>query len=134
MNRRFSKQRQLILETVRRNPVHPTADFIYNTLKEEHPELSLGTVYRNLNLLVDMGEITKIVTPLSSERYDGNLNRHYHMVCESCNEIYDLDMAYDSNIDDEASDLTGCRILGHEVVFKCICANCEMDGMQRESV
>jgi len=72
------------------NPVHPSAETIYNMLKPEHPELSLGTVYRNLNLLADMGIIQRVQMSIPQEHYDGNTSCHYHMLCDTCGEIVDI--------------------------------------------
>jgi len=88
--RRNSKQRRLILEALMENPVHPSAETIYNMLKPEHPELSLGTVYCNLNLLADMGIIQRVQMSIPQEHYDGNTSCHYHMLCDTCGEIVDI--------------------------------------------
>ncbi len=88
--RRNSKQRQLIIDTLIKNPVHPSAEVIYNMLKPEHPELSLGTVYRNLNLLAEMGVIKRVQMEIPQEHYDGNTECHYHLVCNKCGGIVDI--------------------------------------------
>ena len=82
--RRYSRQRTLILETLRRNPVHPTADEVYRLVQQEDPHLSLGTVYRNLNLLSQDGVIQSLRSDKNCERFDGNPAPHYHFRCETC--------------------------------------------------
>ena len=68
---KYSRQREIILNTVMENPVHPTADMVYSILREENPNISLGTVYRNLNYLAAEGIIRKITMPEGCDRFDG---------------------------------------------------------------
>lgn len=109
---------------IKNNPVHPSADVIYKSLKSEYPELSLGTVYRNLNVLTDMGLIIKVNSGLDSEHYDGNIEKHYHMVCEKCNHLYDMDIPYLDNIVSEAQENSKHKICKHDLVFVGICEHC----------
>lgn len=123
--RRNSKQRRLILEALMQNPVHPSAETIYNMLKPEHPELSLGTVYRNLNLLAEMGIIQRVQMAIPQEHYDGNIACHYHMLCNTCGEIVDImpgDRCGELKCDIETQD--GHYIDGQCVLFRGICAAC----------
>lgn len=68
---KYSRQRELIYKTVMENKVHPTAEFVYNYLKKDNPQLSLGTVYRNLQQLSDNGEINRLSIPNQPDRFDG---------------------------------------------------------------
>ena len=77
----YSKQRELVFQTVLQNPIHPTADAVYEQVRRENPKISLGTVYRNLNFLSEMGMLRKISMPVGSDRFDGRLDEHYHMAC-----------------------------------------------------
>ncbi len=88
--RRNSKQRQLILETVKGLRSHPTAEEIFQLVREQNPNISLGTVYRNLNLLSEMGEILKLDLGVGSEHFDGMNQEHGHLVCTNCGMIEDL--------------------------------------------
>ena len=124
VQRRFSKQRQIIYDMIVNNPVHPTADYIYNFLKEEYPDLSLGTVYRNLNVLCEMGLILKITSESDSEHYDGNTCNHYHFMCEKCNHIYDVDIPYFDGIEEKAQEKSPHKIKTHNLVFSGICKEC----------
>ena len=87
---KYSRQRESIKEYLMSTTEHPTADTVYLHVKEEFPNISLGTVYRNLNLLADLGEAIKITTPEGGDRFDGNTNPHYHVVCTSCGKVDDL--------------------------------------------
>lgn len=86
---RYSKQRELILHDLQHRYDHPTAEMVFQSLKHDHPELSLGTVYRNLNLLVELNEIMKIDVGDGLIHFDGNIQDHAHFYCKSCKKIYD---------------------------------------------
>ncbi len=90
-NRRGSKQREAILRILQSTDIHPTADWIYDQVRKVIPNISLGTVYRNLNLLKDEGLIKEMtIYGSSSARYDANLEPHHHFICLVCNSVYDL--------------------------------------------
>ena len=88
---KYSKQRELILQTVTQNPIHPTADAVYEQVRRENPKISLGTVYRNLNFLSELGILRKIPMPVGSDRFDGRLDEHYHMICDCCGRVFDVE-------------------------------------------
>lgn len=90
--RRFSRQRQMVLDVVKNRTKHPTADKVYEILKKDHPEISLGTVYRNLNLLAEMGEISRVETSSVKDHFDGNQHPHAHFVCRKCGGVFDLNL------------------------------------------
>lgn len=124
VERRFSKQRQIIYDAIMNNPVHPSADVIYNLLRDEYPNLSLGTVYRNLSVLADMGMIKKIVSGSQVEHYDGDTSMHYHMICEKCNNLYDV---FSDNAEDllpVIQKMTKHKLNGYELVLNGICEKC----------
>ena len=125
IQRRFSKQRQIIYDTIKSNPVHPTADYIYSILKKDYPDLSLGTVYRNLNVLTEAGLIIKITSDSESEHYDGKVDNHYHLMCESCHNIYDVEVPYLERIEEEAQKNSCHTINKHHLVFYGICEKCK---------
>ena len=87
---RKTKQRDLILKTLRNTDTHPTADWIYEQVKKEMPNISLGTVYRNLGILKDLGEIIELNYGSKYSRYDGNAENHYHFVCTECEKVTDI--------------------------------------------
>ncbi|MDY6836078.1 MAG: transcriptional repressor [Chloroflexota bacterium] len=124
MNHRRSKQRETILRILRSTKSHPTAEWIYDQTRMEMPSISLGTVYRNLKLLKDSGEILQLDITPSFSRYDGNPENHYHFRCEACDRVYDVDMPIISNIDDEVTQSTGFRVSHHILEFRGICQDC----------
>lgn len=121
--KRYSRQRELIYEALRQTEQHPTAEMIYQWLKPANPSLSLGTVYRNLNLLADEGAILRMAFPV--ERYDAKTMPHPHFCCDQCGAVYDLHLPYDAELDRQALLASGHDVTGHEVVFHGICTKCK---------
>ena len=121
--KRYSRQRELIYEALRQTEQHPTAEMIYQWLKPANPSLSLGTVYRNLNLLADEGEIRRMAFPV--ERYDAKTMPHPHFCCDQCGAVYDLHLPYDAELDRQALLASRHDVTGHEVVFHGICTKCK---------
>lgn len=121
---KFSKQRELILNEILNNPVHPTADCLYENLKKDNSSLSLGTVYRNLAQLTEHGFIKKVSIPGNPDRFDGRTENHYHIICEVCGEVYDLESEILSNLKESISEETDIKITSYNISFKGICNNC----------
>jgi len=122
---RYSKQRELILKALKDNIVHPTADYLYRILKKQSPELSLATVYRNLNLLAENGVIKKIEGLDGSVHFDHNTHEHYHFICNKCKKIYDIPNEVASGAVKKISGKMGLIIIEHDMVFKGICPECK---------
>ncbi len=87
---RYSRQRELVLRQVQSRCDHPTADEIYMTIRENCPGLSLGTVYRNLNGLVEAGMIRRVIVPGQADRFDRALQEHDHLYCRCCGRVKDV--------------------------------------------
>ena len=121
--KRYSRQRELIYHTLMQTDQHPTAEMIYQALKPENPNLSLGTVYRNLNLLVNEGIIVRMDFPV--ERYDADTSPHAHFRCEQCGRVLDLRLPYDEKLDQLAVDASGYEVKGHALIYHGICADCK---------
>lgn len=121
---KFSKQRELILNEILTNPVHPTADCLYDNLKKENPNLSLGTVYRNLAQLTEHGFIQKVSIPGHPDRFDGRIENHYHIICEVCGEVHDLESEILGNLKESISKETDIKITSYNISFKGICNDC----------
>jgi len=121
---RHSRQRDRIFEILKNTSSHPTANWLYNELKDEFPDLSMGTVYRNLNILHEQGLIKKIDFGSTFDRFDAQTNPHYHFVCENCNAVIDLDVPVDSELNGRITKATGLVPNRHRIEFFGICNKC----------
>jgi Fur family peroxide stress response transcriptional regulator len=130
---RYSKQRELIFNTVLQNKVHPTADYIYNKLKTDYPELSLGTVYRNLNFLADNNMLLKISVPNGSDRFDGTLTPHHHLICRKCGNVFDIDAPELEQLCQHAKQSNGFVIDSRSMAFEGLCADCLNDKQNKDT-
>ncbi len=123
---RNTKQKMLILNAVRSVCTHPTAEQVYEMISGEMPGLSLGTVYRNLNRMAELGQLRRISVTNSPDRFDGNMNPHHHICCVECGEFGDrFDLKYDESLDATAEKKSGYKIIKHETVFYGVCKNCK---------
>lgn len=120
---KYSRQRESIKRFLLSRYDHPTADTIYLHVKEEFPNISLGTVYRNLALLTDLGEIIKITTD-GADRFDGHVEPHSHFICRKCHALFDIHMDDESFIDEKAQKVFPGIIEGHTVQYYGICEEC----------
>jgi Fe2+ or Zn2+ uptake regulation protein len=121
---KYSKQRELILHTVLENPIHPTADTVYEQVRQVNPRISLGTVYRNLNFLSELGILKKISMPVGSDRFDGRLDDHYHMICDCCGQVFDVECDALQELDSQIMHLQGFQVLKHHLILSGICRDC----------
>ncbi|MBO1680742.1 Fur family transcriptional regulator [Bittarella massiliensis (ex Durand et al. 2017)] len=122
---KYSRQRELVLAAVKSSMEHPTADMVYAALKADNPSLSLGTVYRNLNLLAQMGQIHKIGMPEGSDRFDGRTDEHYHMLCQKCGRVYDVQLDTLSELDGQIQSQTGFLVHSHDLIVRGVCRACQ---------
>ncbi len=120
-----SRQRESILGVLKNTSTHPTASWIYDQLKDDYPGLSLGTVYRNLNILLEMGKIQKLQFGSTFDRFDGNIHPHYHFICEECGSIYDMDMDMDAQIIHSVETMSGHSVRNYRFEFYGICSRCK---------
>lgn len=125
VKRRYSRQRECILEALRKTKRHPSASSIYDEVRQQIPNISLGTVYRNLAELSAGGEILKFDAGDGTERYDGCAEPHYHMICKACHSVIDIEMDYIAELDQKAAELCGAEIAFHSVLFSGICEKCK---------
>ena len=123
-NLRMTRQRRVILEELRKVNTHPSADEVYEMVRKRLPRISLGTVYRNLEVLSDSGEIKKLEPGSALKRFDGNSSEHFHIRCVRCDRIADVPMVSDFDID--LADMTPAEyeILGHRLEFFGLCPHC----------
>jgi Fur family peroxide stress response transcriptional regulator len=122
---KYSRQREIIKSYLSETDEHPTADTVYMHVKECFPRISLGTVYRNLNLLTDMGDAVKITTPDGAVRFDGTTSPHYHALCTECGRLFDLDMNVSESINEEARACFSGTIHSHSAIFYGVCGHCQ---------
>jgi Fur family transcriptional regulator, ferric uptake regulator len=121
---RSTKQRQLILEELRKVFTHPTADEVYEMVRCRLPSISLGTVYRNLEKLADHGLIQKVDTGGNQRRFDGNPAPHYHIRCMGCGRLDDIPGKATQSFDHLAETLSDYEIWGHRLEFQGLCPQC----------
>ena len=125
MVKRNTIQRTLVFETVNKLQNHATADEIYDAIISEHPNISRATVYRNLNLLSEMGEIRKLEIPGGPDRFDHCVDNHCHVKCERCGRLFDVDMDYISGLESNIRDTRGFDFTGYDIIFRGICHDCK---------
>ncbi|MFR7675832.1 MAG: Fur family transcriptional regulator [Acutalibacteraceae bacterium] len=125
MIKRNTIQRALVLEAVNELKCHATADEIYNAIVNEHPHISRGTVYRNLNQLSESGEIRKLEIPDGADRFDHRCHDHYHARCLKCGQVFDVEMEYIKDLEKKIKDTHGFEFSGHDIMFKGICPECK---------
>ena len=123
---RNTKQRQQILDFLLKCESHPTADWIYRKLKKKSRNLSLGTVYMNLRILKEKGQIWELDFGTGLSRFDAVAHSHYHFICSSCQKIYDLNIPPMKGLEDKVIQMTGFRILSHRLVFFGLCDICKL--------
>lgn len=121
---KHSRQRDAIRQNLMGRCDHPTAEMVYMDIKEDFPNISLGTVYRNLSLLSDLGEIQKISTGLGPDRFDGNVNSHCHFQCKKCYNVLDLPFEYPMDINAHAGKNFSGVIEGSIIQFYGLCSDC----------
>lgn len=124
-NRRNTIQRSLVYEAVHRLQSHATAEEIYDEIVKQHPTISRGTVYRNLNRLAEEGEIRRMEIPGGPDRYDHRCHGHYHARCLQCGRVFDVEMAYLQDLYQAVTDAHGFAISGHDIIFTGICPDCQ---------
>ena len=125
MKNRNTIQRALVLETVRKLQCHATADQIYAEIAKEHPSISRATVYRNLALLSDMGEIRRMEIPGGADCFDHLLHDHCHVRCEKCGRVFDVDMEFVTGLEQGIHDTHGFAFTGYDILFRGICPDCQ---------
>lgn len=122
---KYSRQREAIKNFLMTRKDHPTADVVYSAVRHEFPNISLGTVYRNLTLLADIGEINRLRVGDGVDHFDADTHPHYHFVCTECGSVVDLEMETLAEIDRiNGMDFNGNLIAGHVTYFYGTCGCC----------
>jgi len=125
---RRTKQREVILRVLRTTNSHPTVDWIYDEVRKEIPHISLGTVYRNLKLLREGGEILEVDLSGTFSRFDGNPDNHYHFRCEKCSRVFDVDEPVNTELDERVARKTGFKVSHHRIEFRGLCQECQKES------
>ena len=121
---KHSKQRDAIITLLRSVKSHPSAEWLHVNLKDDFPSLSLATVYRNLNLLCELGLVRKIEVGDGTVRFDGHTENHYHFLCSGCKSVIDVSESELSDINSLIEDKYHVKVDTHSIVFFGKCREC----------
>ena len=124
MQRRDTKQRRLVLQGVQERRDHPTADTIYEAVRARDSRVSRGTVYRNLHLLSEEGDVYHVRAP-GADRFDLRTDPHDHIICIRCKKVVDAPETRLLSLDAEVAAATGYRILCHQTIYEGLCPDCQ---------
>ena len=128
MTRHNTIQRSLVLDVVNRLKSHATADEVYAEVAATHPNISKATVYRNLNLLSEMGMIRKLEIPGGADRFDHICKEHCHVKCEKCGRVFDIEIPYIDGLENRVENRNGFEITGYDILFRAICPDCRVSS------
>lgn len=126
--RNYSKQREVILNVLCSTTSHPTVQWIYEQAKKTIPNISLGTVYRNLSELKSEGRIIEVSVADGFQHFDGNPLPHLHFHCLKCNLIYDCELP-DNSLKNHIEKKLGCKVYEQKLVFDGICEKCSVKNI-----
>ncbi|MCE5273395.1 transcriptional repressor [bacterium] len=126
--RRMTRQRSLILAELAAVRIHPTADELYALVRRSQPRISLGTVYRNLQVLAAEGRVRVLAGPGGRKRYDADLSEHCHACCLGCGQVIDLKSALGNEFPCSPAAPEGFHLVGYRVEYVGLCAECEARG------
>ena len=122
--RKYSRQRETVLKTLQGVTCHPSASWVYDQVRREIPNISLGTVYRNLSELRNAGEIISFTPGDGTERFDANTSLHYHFFCEGCHAVLDIPLPEYTALNRAAEEESGCLVKRHQLLFYGLCPAC----------
>ena len=128
---RMTESRKAILSALSNVKAHPTADEVYLMVRRDVPNVSLGTVYRNLDILAKRGLIRALATAGEPRRYDGMLEEHHHIVCEVCGRIDDVEVGDTEPLEELVVDCEGYEVHGYTLCFAGVCRECSGNGKDR---
>jgi Fur family peroxide stress response transcriptional regulator len=129
---RNSKIRDLIFDILNKKNYHPNVNELYDIVKKENPRVSLATVYRNVSQLVEMGKVNILEFDKGSAKYDGNIEKHFHIVCERCGKIEDVWLENDfDNFKCVTNKINNFDLTGYKLVFFGICEECKFKWREK---
>ena len=131
---KYSRQRTAIWDYIKDRKDHPTADMVYEGVRKDYPKISLGTVYRNLMLMKDIGKIRTVEVGDGAIHFDPNVSAHDHFICSCCGKVIDIDGEDIARIKELASRNFGGRIDGYSAFFYGICEECIAKAAHAEPV
>lgn len=123
---RMTTQRIAILDYLA-EAHHPTAEDIYTAIVAKDPNISMATVYNNLNKLTEEGYLLELTYGDDASRYDFNIGKHYHVVCQECGCVEDLFYPLLEDVESVAEELTGYKVLGHRMEVFGVCPKCQQN-------
>ena len=130
---KHSRQREAIFKFLASRKDHPTAEFIYTNVKKDYPKISLGTVYRNLALLEELGEIQKISCGGGVEHFDADTSPHYHFLCNKCKSVLEIEMDNINFLNTLAATNFDGIIERHTAFFYGLCPKCKNDNKNEKN-
>jgi Fur family peroxide stress response transcriptional regulator len=122
---RETRQREAIIRILRGAKSHPAADSVYEEARNEIPNISKGTVYRNLKVLQEDGQVSELNHNGTVSRFEAKQESHSHFRCERCSRVFDVDEPVHSDLDREVAKRTGLKISYHQLEFRGICSDCQ---------
>lgn len=122
---KYSSQREAILRFLKTRKDHPTADVVFQHIREDIPNISLATVYRNLNQLATAGMILRLTTNGKTDHFDACVEPHYHFCCRSCNAVKDIDMEPVPELIQKATEASNFKIEEATILFSGLCEDCK---------
>ena len=131
---RLTRQRAIIMEVLKGTKLHPTADWIYGRVRERCPNVSLGTIYRNLNTLKEKGLIRELKFGKNTARYDYNFEPHHHIICLKCGRLEDIKCELHSDLNKSVEKKSGYKKVTHQLEFNVICPLCSKEKREKRGV
>ena len=125
ITKRYSKKREAMLQLVRSTDTHPNADWVFRTLRETYPDISLGTIYRNLTLFQEEGALMRVGVVNGQERFDAITTPHPHFICQQCGTVRDLhDLPLDASLSQDVMNRYQFSVTHLELTFHGLCTQC----------
>ncbi len=121
--KKYSRQREVIFNIIKNTTAHPTVNSIYQEARREIPNISLGTVYRNITSLAESGDIKEITVGDGFQHFDGDVGNHMHFHCTECGKIYDCDIP-ENTLKQHIEEKLGCTVTQEKTLFDGICKTC----------
>ena len=129
---KYSRQREAIKNFLMSRKDHPTAEVVYEHVLKAFPNISLGTVYRNLNLLADQGKLLRIRVPNGSDRFDGWTEGHTHILCTHCGQVFDIPFQDLPGLEKQIHGIPDFTVTGYQLLVEGVCGNC-MDNQDKKA-